>query len=79
MPTLRQWRIKKLWTMRDLSAASGVALQTVYGAEHGKPLRMFTMKKIADALGVDAWDIDEFAATLTVMGDAEDEQKKLAA
>jgi transcriptional regulator with XRE-family HTH domain len=72
MPTLRQQRLRRVWTIRDLAREAGVSQQSVVNGEAGKPLRIATMRKMANALDVDVWDIDEFAATLEAMGGAED-------
>ena len=71
MPTLKQHRLRKVWTIRDLAAHAGVSQQSVVNGEAGRPLRLATMKKIAEALGVDPWDVTEFAATLEAMGEGE--------
>lgn len=78
MPTLKQHRLRKVWTVRDLAREAGVSQQSVVNGEAGRPLRITTMRKMAEALGVPVWDVDEFATMLEAMGDG-DEPKKLAA
>jgi transcriptional regulator with XRE-family HTH domain len=75
MTTLRQHRLKKVWTLRDLAREAGVSQQSIVNAEAGRPLRLTTMRKLATALDVDVWDVDEFAAVLEAMG----EESKVAA
>jgi transcriptional regulator with XRE-family HTH domain len=75
MTTLRQHRLRKVWSLRDLAREAGVSQQTIVNAEAGKPLRLMTMRKLASALDVDVWDVEEFAAVLEVMG----EESKIAA
>ena len=78
MTTLRQHRLRKVWTLRDLAREAGVSQQSIVNAEAGKPLRLMTMRKLASALEVDVWDVEEFAAALEAMG-AEGEASKIAA
>jgi len=61
MPTLRELRIARLWSQRELARRAGVAEGTVIFAETGRRLpRLLTMRRIADALGVDWSEIAEF-------------------
>jgi len=69
MGTLKQHRLRKVWTVRDLAREADVSQQSVVNGEAGKPLRLTTMRKMADALDVSVWDVEEFAATLSAMGD----------
>jgi transcriptional regulator with XRE-family HTH domain len=65
MPTLRELRAARLWSIRDLARRAGVSTATIVAIEHGKAaLRFVTMRKIAAALGVEAGEIDEFAAAI---------------
>ena len=71
MPTLRELRIRRLWSQRELARRAGVAEGTVVSAEAGRrPPRLLTMRRIADALGVDWTEIAEFR--LTVEGAVEE-------
>ena len=61
MPTLRELRIARLWSQRELARRAGVAEGTIVFAETGRRLpRLLTMRRIADALGVDWADVAEF-------------------
>ena len=75
MTTLRQHRLRKVWSLRDLAREAGVSQQSIVNAEAGKPLRLMTMRKLASALDVDVWDVEEFASALEAMG----EESKIAA
>ncbi len=75
MPTLKQHRLKKPWTLRELASEAKVSQQSIVNAEAGRPLRIVTMRKMATALGVDVWDVDEFAAALEAMGEETGESK----
>ena len=78
MPTLKQHRLRMVWTVRDLAREAGVSQQSVVNGEAGRPLRITTMRKMAEALGVSVWEVDEFVAGLRAMG-AEAETSKRAA
>ena len=61
MPTLRELRIGRLWSQRELAQRAGVAHGTIVAAETGQRLpRLLTMRRIADALGVDWGEVAEF-------------------
>ena len=65
MPTLRELRIARLWSQRVLAERAGVAENTIVYAEAGKRLpRLLTMRRIANALGVDWSEVDEFRAAI---------------
>ena len=53
---LREARRRKVWRQEDLSAASGVAVVTISRLEsgHGDSPRPSTIRRLADALDVDA-------------------------
>ncbi len=78
MATLKQHRLQKVWGVRDLAREADVSQQSVVNGEAGKPLRLTTMRKMAEALGVSVWEVEEFAATLRAMGE-EGATSKLAA
>ena len=66
MPTLRELRIARLWSQRELARRAGVAEGTVIFAETGRRLpRLLTMRRIADALGVDWSEVAEFREAVT--------------
>ena len=61
MTTLQEHRIRRLWSQRELARQADVAERTIVNAERGhRQPRLLTMRRIADALGVDWTDIDEF-------------------
>ncbi|MFN8678795.1 MAG: helix-turn-helix transcriptional regulator [Thermomicrobiales bacterium] len=61
MPTLREWRIRKLWSQAELAQRSGVAVRTIVSIEAGAKMpRLLTMRRLAEALEVDWREIDEF-------------------
>lgn len=50
---LRQLRLRKAWTLREMHKITGVAYDTIHRIEQGKQTpRQITVKKIAQALGV---------------------------
>lgn len=60
---LKEARLKRFMTIRDLATAADVSTRTIVLAESGRSVPYFsTAKKIADALGVNAMDIEEFVA-----------------
>ena len=57
---LREWRIQKVLTQKDLAGKAGVAAVTVAAIERGIQLPTpKTSRKLADALGVEPTDIEE--------------------
>ena len=65
MPTLREVRIRKLLSLRELAKRADVAQRTIVEAEAGRQLpRPTTMRKLAEALGVVPEEIDEFRAAI---------------
>lgn len=59
--TLAQARLRRLWSMHDLAKASGVAVTTIIAIERNTLVshpQMATIKKLSEALEVDAHDID---------------------
>jgi transcriptional regulator with XRE-family HTH domain len=65
-PTLREWRARRALGMDDLAARAGVSKTTIIEVEHGRRTewRRRTMRKIAEALDVEPWDIAEFRRVL---------------
>ena len=58
MPTVRELRLRQLWSQRELARRAGVAEGTIVNIETGqRPPRLLTMRRIAEALGVD-WSGD---------------------
>ena len=65
MPTLREVRVRRLLSIRQLAKLAGVAPTTVHLIESGQRLPHFeTMRKLAEALGVDWEEVDEFRAAV---------------
>lgn len=61
MATLREARLAKFWTMRQLAQKAGVALSTIYYLETGqKAAHLATMQRIATALEIEPLAIVEF-------------------
>lgn len=54
LPQLKAWRLYRLMTQEDLRVAAGVGITTVIRAEHGQPVSLANVRKLAAALGVDA-------------------------
>ncbi len=52
-PRLRYWRDYRALTLRELAAQAGVAYRTVWRAENGYPTEARTVRKLAEALGVE--------------------------
>jgi len=59
---LREARLARFLSIRELSKRAGVAPRTIVEAESGRRAPYFvTARKIAEALGVEPGDIEEFA------------------
>jgi transcriptional regulator with XRE-family HTH domain len=55
---LRQLRVERALSLRALSQRSGVAFDTINKLELGyRPARLVTIRKVADALGVNPRDL----------------------
>ncbi len=68
MPSLRELRAARLWSIRDLAERAGVSTATIVAIEHGKArLRFVTMRKIAGALETEPAEITEFAQVIRLM------------
>jgi transcriptional regulator with XRE-family HTH domain len=49
--TLKRYRLSKLWTMRQMSAVTGIGLRTIWMIEHGKSVpHDLTIAKLKKAL-----------------------------
>jgi transcriptional regulator with XRE-family HTH domain len=65
--SLRAVRLGQALSQRDLAAKAGVAPKTVVDLELGRnEPRLRTMRLIAQALGVEVGDVDEFRQALEV-------------
>jgi transcriptional regulator with XRE-family HTH domain len=74
MPPLRELRIRRLLSLRELATRADVALRTIVEAEAGRQVpQPKTMRKLAEALGVDPMEVDEFRAAIeAALKDAEE-------
>ena len=62
MVSLREARLARFLSIRDLARLAGVSPRTIVEAEAGRRVPYFvTARKIAEALGVEPGAIDEFA------------------
>ena len=69
MPTLKEWRSRRLLTVRGLAEAAGVAPTTVYLVENGRSAPTFrVVRALSDALGVRPEEVAEFAAVIEATG-----------
>jgi transcriptional regulator with XRE-family HTH domain len=65
VPTLRELRLRRLWSQRELARRAGVAEGTIISIETGKRLpRLLTMRRIADGLEIDWSEISEFRSAI---------------
>jgi transcriptional regulator with XRE-family HTH domain len=65
MPTLREARLRRLWSQRELAKRAGVAQRTIVEAELRRQVpKLGTMRKLAEALGVPPGEVDEFRAAI---------------
>ena len=63
MVKLQEARRRRFLSIRDLAKRAGVSPRTIVEAEAGRRVPYFvTARKIAEALGVEPGEIDEFAA-----------------
>jgi transcriptional regulator with XRE-family HTH domain len=54
LPRLREWRVKRLLTQDELARAAGVTRGTIIRAEKGEIVGYANVRKLAEALKVDA-------------------------
>ena len=57
---LREWRLRRHLSHRQLSKLADVTTYTLLRIEKGKPTRPLTKRRIADALGLIETQISEF-------------------
>ncbi len=61
MATLREMRLRQALSQRDLARKAEVAPKTIVDLELGRQEpRLRTMRRLAEALGVEPLEIDEF-------------------
>jgi DNA-binding XRE family transcriptional regulator len=53
VPHLRAWRQSRFLTQAELAERVGVTRDTILAAEHGRPVRISTIAKLAKLFGVD--------------------------
>lgn len=67
MASLREIRLRQVISQRDLAEKAGVAPKTIVDLELGRnEPRLRTMRLIAQALGVEVGEVDEFRQALEV-------------
>ena len=64
---LREWRARRALAMADLVEMTGVAKSTLVAIEHGRvtAIKRKTIRRLAEALGVQPWDVMEFRRALS--------------
>ena len=69
MKPLREWRAERLLSLRDLARAAGTSDKTIVQIELGRQVPTFrTIRRISEALGVDAAEVTEFAEAIREKG-----------
>jgi len=67
MPSLKEARVARLLTMRELAQKAGVSLATIYGVEAGRSTpTLRVIRSLGEALEVDPGEIHELASALDV-------------
>ncbi len=75
MPTLREVRLRRFLSQRELARRAGVAQRTIVEAEAGRQVpHAKTMRKLAEALDVDPMEVDEFRAAVEAAIEALEEK-----
>ena len=60
MSTLRELRLRKLWSQATLARLSGVARSTIVAIENDRHVpHLLTLYKLASALGVDVSELND--------------------
>jgi transcriptional regulator with XRE-family HTH domain len=71
--TLREWRVERLLSVRQLAEVSNVTAKTIVDIEHGRRRAHFaTMRSICAALQVSPREVTEFASVLDERSKATD-------
>jgi transcriptional regulator with XRE-family HTH domain len=60
MLPLKEWRVRKYWTIRKLAKQANVSTETLMRAERGGKVWDITARKIADALEIRVDQVEEF-------------------
>jgi transcriptional regulator with XRE-family HTH domain len=61
MASLRDIRLSRAFSQRDLAEKAGIAPKTIVDLEQGRQEpRLRTIRRLAEALGVEPLEIDEF-------------------
>ena len=69
MRTLREWRLDRLLSIRELARRSGVTAKTIVDLEYGRRRPHYeTMRQLCAALDVAPGEVTEFAAALEERG-----------
>ena len=58
-PRLLYWRQYRALTIRELATKAGVAYRTVWRLENGYPAEARTVRKLAEALGVEPHQLQD--------------------
>lgn len=62
---LREMRLRRFWTLKQLAEAAGVGESTIRAIESGRELpSLRTSTRLAQALGVEPSEIDEAVAAV---------------
>ena len=65
MRSLKEWRARRLLTVRGLAKAASVAPGTVYKVENGRTSPQFrVIQALSTVLGVEPEEVTEFAAAI---------------
>lgn len=71
MPTLREVRRGKLISIEGLAGLAAVSTKTIVEIELGRSVpRLRTIRKLSEALNVEATAVEEFAAAIADDGDS---------
>ena len=69
MKTLREWRLDRLLSVRELAKRSGVTAKTIVDLEYARRTPHYeTMRQLCGVLGVAPGEVAEFAAALEERG-----------
>lgn len=65
MRTLKEWRTARLLSLRALSEKTGLTAKSINDIENRKRAPQYrSMQVLCEALGVEAGEVEEFAAVL---------------